>query len=917
MAGKGRIDADIIDESAFKRFQDLLEFVDKGIAKLDKFQKSTRDAFSTEDLDELSKAQRNYTTVLEKSANEELQQVAALKERARLLRSVETSTAKVATTNTKANQTIRENRIVQRQLNAEIDLNVKATNEQLGAYTNLRAQVQKLEKEFLDLAAANKLNTSRGQQVTRDLESQRKKFVEINQAAGNFRDNVGNYPSALSGAIGAVKNLAAAFGALEILQFAKDAVILANSARGVEFAFENLGQRGVDALEDVRESTRGLISDLELKQALIEFDNLNIELDKAGVAFEFLAVRAAQTGEPIEKLRGDLVTGLGRESAQILDNLGLDFNELKEIAEDTGGTIRDAFGVIAQREIAEAGGILDETTNSVDQLNASFKNFQLQIGQIVDSLRIVEGLAAVFESINGYFDETSINAEATNIRLRQSGKELVSFRATVARIRDTFRQWNEVTREEDRALVELDQRLKDTIGNLNDAAKAAEDYAKVIGPLTEEQIKENEALAGSIFDLGFSQEKKEETDKKGIQILERSVAFYRQQNAQLKELRDNTAQTVEEFQRYNTLIEENEKKISILENGTRELQETVENVLTNAGPVIDTDGIQAELGDIAQAKAEAEQRIERENVQAINAIRSGLLDGAVDLNEQQLEDLRIALEAQKNLQTQVQQEIGNTIRSGLSSIFDARVETIDAEIQANRDQLAQIQADETLSEEQKLDAKRAFAEQEAKLQEERRKRERQAFLVQQGLALAQVAIDLAKAISAINAIAATLPPVASQVYRATNIPRVVSVAALQTAAIAAQSFPAFFQGKSPLDNYEGPATVNELPGQREISVMPDGSVEILPSGAHLRYVKSKEIIVPSFKDFRREMTRPGGELFKRVHKRFQDDVQSSAAWDYEKFAKAVSKGVRKSGLTVNTTVNLTGRRRGYFGRSRR
>lgn len=911
----GKIDASIIEESAFKRFDALLKKVDEGIVKLNEFQKSGKDAFGVEGLNELQKQQAAYTKTLQQSTTEELAQIESLKERARQIRALERENQKTIQTNTATNKSLREQQIIRRNNNRLIDLEVKATNKSLGAYTNLRAQVQLLEKEYLDLAAAGRLNTAEGRRLTAELEEQRDKLVQVNQAAGNFRDNVGNYPTALGPAITAIKQFAGALGLIEAFRFAKDAVIIAQSAKGVEFAFENLGADASLALDEVREKTRGLLSDLEIKQALVEFDNLNIELDKSGVAFEFLAVRAAQTGESIEKLRGDLVTGLGRESAKVLDNLGLDFNELKTIADETGGSIRSAFAVLAEREIAEAGDILDDTTNEVDSLSAAFKNLQLTLGQILDGLQVVEGLSGLVQGINGYFREVEINSEATNLRLQEQETSLTSIRATLARIVDVFRIYNAENRAEDAALVNLNKRRLEGVRILNEQARVTEALNTITRPATEAAAEENAKLAESIFDLGFSVEENKEKQEEGLKVLQDTVAFYQQQVRTLTELRDKTAQSTEEYDRFNIEIGKSLKAISDLKNGIDTLQE-VEAVEVEVKLATD-EAISADLTGLEDDILAAQQRrLEREQ-QLIDTFRTENLANLRDFTAEETKVVADALDAQKNLRENLNREILKTTQVGLSSIFDARVEAVDREIEANRDQLDQIVKDDTLSEEQKLDARRAFAEEEKRLQEERRKREREAFLVQQGLALAQVAIDLAKAISAINAISFTLPPVASEIYRSTNIPRAITTAALQTAAIASQVFPAFFDGKSPLDNYQGLATVNELPGQREVLIDPYGGVEYLPEGMHLRYLKAKDIIMPSYDSFKKEMAKGSGAVFNRVHNKIKEDYDRGSNLTEKGIEKAMSRALRKSNFNIENKVVIKERRRGYLnGRKR-
>src|SRR5699024_9524284 len=138
---------------------------------------------------------------------------------------------------------------------------------------------------------------------------------------------------------------------------------LAREARGVEFAFERLGEAGVKAFDDVRKASRGTLSELDIKRALVEFDNFNLDIQQAGDLFEFLTVRATQTGKSVEYLRDSLVEGLSKESKLRIDNLGISASELNEELEKTPNFV-EAVANIARREVAEAGDILDKAANS-------------------------------------------------------------------------------------------------------------------------------------------------------------------------------------------------------------------------------------------------------------------------------------------------------------------------------------------------------------------------------------------------------------------------------------------------------------------------------------------------------------------------------------------------------------------------
>jgi len=213
-----------------------------------------------------------------------------------------------------------------------------------------------------------------------------------------FQENVGNYPKTMKTGIASLRNLVGAFGAIEgakmALNIVKEARQLAIDAKGVEFAFQKIEERtgkAEEALLKTKKSTRGLMSDLDIKKAIVELDNFNISAEETDTLMEFLAVRASQTGNSIDKLKDSLVEGLSKESKLRIDNLGISAAELNAELEKTPDFTK-AVANIAKREIKEAGSILDDAGSSTERWNANLSNAQLRLGKMVNESGFVSFL---------------------------------------------------------------------------------------------------------------------------------------------------------------------------------------------------------------------------------------------------------------------------------------------------------------------------------------------------------------------------------------------------------------------------------------------------------------------------------------------------------------------------------------------
>ena len=71
-------------------------------------------------------------------------------------------------------------------------------------------------------------------------------------------------------------------------------------------------------------------------QTAVKADNFRIPMDVLAKGLEFAQRRAQATGESVDYMVDSFVTGLGRESVKILDNLGISSLELQEKTKELG-----------------------------------------------------------------------------------------------------------------------------------------------------------------------------------------------------------------------------------------------------------------------------------------------------------------------------------------------------------------------------------------------------------------------------------------------------------------------------------------------------------------------------------------------------------------------------------------------------
>lgn len=231
------------------------------------------------------------------------------------------------------------------------------------------------------------------------------------------------FTGAIGGVFNAIKRLVTGFfslrtaiitalGAITTERFAELGSQIDNTQNSFNALVNTIGASASFALGQFRQSVRGTVSDLELmqtaNQALVLGVVQNVdELEKLGNAARRLGQATGRTAT--EGIR-DLVTGIGRASPLILDNLGITIkvgeanNEYarslgKLASELTDAEKRTAFQEAAFRAIDDALLKLGDDTETfgdkLERIRATFSNFTARIvsGTIPSLGRLADALS--------------------------------------------------------------------------------------------------------------------------------------------------------------------------------------------------------------------------------------------------------------------------------------------------------------------------------------------------------------------------------------------------------------------------------------------------------------------------------------------------------------------------------------------
>jgi hypothetical protein len=186
-----------------------------------------------------------------------------------------------------------------------------------------------------------------------------------------------------------VKNIGniigASFAVGVIQDFTMEAVKLGDQLSAATKGFERFGSAA--DLEKLKTSTKGMVSEVQLLQQAVQAGNFGIPIEELGNLFAFAQQRAKETGQEVDYLTQSIVTGIGRKSPLILDNLGISAVQLKE---KLGGVSAEAASIadvtravasIAKEQLGLMGDATVSATDRIKQYETQWQDLKAKLGQ--------------------------------------------------------------------------------------------------------------------------------------------------------------------------------------------------------------------------------------------------------------------------------------------------------------------------------------------------------------------------------------------------------------------------------------------------------------------------------------------------------------------------------------------------------
>ena len=161
-------------------------------------------------------------------------------------------------------------------------------------------------------------------------------------------------------------------------------------------------------------------------KATVKAKDFRIPVDDMGKYLAFAQLKAQQTGQSVEYMTDSIVTGLGRKSLLILDNLGLSAAEINEEVAKTGDFMKGVSNII-DRQLTQSE-LYVSASDKAAQADARLENAKLKLG------RRLSWLGDLWISLKNRMAETvNTTVSTANEKFYEQKERAISFIPSICR----------------------------------------------------------------------------------------------------------------------------------------------------------------------------------------------------------------------------------------------------------------------------------------------------------------------------------------------------------------------------------------------------------------------------------------------------------------------------------------------------
>jgi len=281
--------------------------------------------------------------------------------------------------------------------------------------------------------------------------------------------------------------------------FAKEGASLDRLGEASGLVFQQMGGDINEAVAAIEKASLGTVSSYDAMAAASRAAMLNVTTDaeELGQLMEIAAFRGRAMGISSTQAFNDMVTGIGRASPLILDNLGIITKGWSEEAAAAGKAYDAQF--ILNKVMEQGGAQLKAVGGLTEDAAASFERLETQSKNAFDTLKVQAGqsLAPLAGALADAWEEAN-NFDKT---LRELDPELYNHYKGTGQATQAMKDLVAAHTDHVDAFSNTKQALQDNIFTLEEYAeiteemtKANEEYLKSLGSMSKEIDDQNDKM---------------------------------------------------------------------------------------------------------------------------------------------------------------------------------------------------------------------------------------------------------------------------------------------------------------------------------------------------------------------------------------------------------------------------------------
>lgn len=343
-----------------------------------------------------------------------------------------------------------------------------------------------------------------------------------------------------------------------------------NLRRSFRILAEKEGLSAFELMKKLRIATEGTVKDIQLMQAVTQAKFLGLDLKNLPLLFEFATKRAKDTGQSIDYLVDSIVTGIGRKSPLILDNLGIQIKQLDkriiDIAKNQGkwtGKITESLRDLYLQEAAVglANDAIKESGETFKTASDKIESYNVQIERLLTLLGALfsPAVKAVFQGLNEALEKLGLNVDEltatpeelieslTRERLEENKKRLEEVNYEIFKLNNQIARQIAMNKEAPSGLYKKLEAYKAEQKTLKEAIENSEWYLEDLRKIREERAKDTESTKKHKTQIEFLNRE-----------FETSIETIRELKDQFGEI--DTSKLTTDLDRINDIIEETKQK---------------------------------------------------------------------------------------------------------------------------------------------------------------------------------------------------------------------------------------------------------------------------------------------------------------------------------------------------------------------